>query len=74
VHSRLKAYHAVDRTKRKGTAKQKQGPSKKSKVEKEMTKLSMKCHQRPKHPKVFFGAAGIGTGGGWGDDAVLRAS
>ncbi|KAJ9515066.1 hypothetical protein QJQ45_012587 [Haematococcus lacustris] len=28
---------------------------------------------RPKQLVVFFGAASIGTGGGWGADAVLRA-
>ncbi|GFH31470.1 hypothetical protein HaLaN_30527, partial [Haematococcus lacustris] len=30
-------------------------------------------HGRAKQLMVFFGAAGIGTGGGWGADAVLRA-
>ncbi|KAJ9518254.1 hypothetical protein QJQ45_010268 [Haematococcus lacustris] len=33
----------------------------------------MKRHERAKQLVVFFGAAGIGTGGGWGADAVLRA-
>ncbi|KAJ9516042.1 hypothetical protein QJQ45_024440 [Haematococcus lacustris] len=32
-----------------------------------------KCHGRAKQLVVFFGAASIGTGGGWGADAVLRA-
>ncbi|KAJ9522617.1 hypothetical protein QJQ45_019690 [Haematococcus lacustris] len=30
-------------------------------------------HNRAKQQVVFFGAAGIGTAGGWGADAVLRA-
>ncbi|KAJ9512025.1 hypothetical protein QJQ45_004590 [Haematococcus lacustris] len=33
-------------------------------------------HEAPKHAKqlvLFFGAAGVGTGGGWVADAVLRA-
>ncbi|KAJ9526374.1 hypothetical protein QJQ45_009851 [Haematococcus lacustris] len=38
-----------------------------------MAELSMKRHQRAKQLVVFFGAAGIGTGGDWGADAVLRA-
>ncbi|KAJ9505754.1 hypothetical protein QJQ45_013021 [Haematococcus lacustris] len=33
----------------------------------------MKRHQSPKQLVVFFGTAGIGTRGGWGADAVLRA-
>ncbi|KAJ9512515.1 hypothetical protein QJQ45_018983 [Haematococcus lacustris] len=35
--------------------------------------LSMKRHGCAKQLVVFFGAATIGTGGGWGADAVLRA-
>ncbi|KAJ9512342.1 hypothetical protein QJQ45_012886 [Haematococcus lacustris] len=40
-----------------------------------MAEVSIKRHGRPKQLVVFFGAAGIGigTGGGWGADAVLRA-
>ncbi|KAJ9524307.1 hypothetical protein QJQ45_008489 [Haematococcus lacustris] len=44
-----------------------------NKLEKEMAELSMKRHNRAKQLVVFFGAATIGTGGGWGADAVLRA-
>ncbi|KAJ9509084.1 hypothetical protein QJQ45_001575 [Haematococcus lacustris] len=43
------------------------------KLEEEMAELSMKHHGRAKQLVVFFGAAGIGTAGGWGADAVLRA-
>ncbi|KAJ9514134.1 hypothetical protein QJQ45_002235 [Haematococcus lacustris] len=43
------------------------------KLEKEMAELSMKRHNRAKQLVVFFGAASIGTRGGWGADAVLRA-
>ncbi|KAJ9528950.1 hypothetical protein QJQ45_000513 [Haematococcus lacustris] len=35
--------------------------------------VSMERHGHAKQLVVFFGAAGIGTGGGWGADAVLRA-
>ncbi|KAJ9514443.1 hypothetical protein QJQ45_016182 [Haematococcus lacustris] len=44
-----------------------------NKLEKEMAELSMKRHNRAKQLVVFFGAASIGTRGGWGADAVLRA-
>ncbi|KAJ9526418.1 hypothetical protein QJQ45_009885 [Haematococcus lacustris] len=37
------------------------------------TQLSMKRHGCAKQLVVFFGAATIDTGGGWGADAVLRA-
>ncbi|KAJ9523220.1 hypothetical protein QJQ45_024006 [Haematococcus lacustris] len=40
---------------------------------KEVAEVSMECHGHAKQLVVFFGAAGIGTGGGWGADAVLRA-
>ncbi|KAJ9508817.1 hypothetical protein QJQ45_028124, partial [Haematococcus lacustris] len=40
---------------------------------KEMAELSMKRHGCAKELVVFFGAAVIGTAGGWGADAVLRA-
>ncbi|KAJ9526246.1 hypothetical protein QJQ45_009712 [Haematococcus lacustris] len=33
----------------------------------------MERHGRAKQLVVFFGAAGIGTGGGWGADVVLQA-
>ncbi|KAJ9511075.1 hypothetical protein QJQ45_002836 [Haematococcus lacustris] len=42
-------------------------------LEKDMAEVSMERHGHAKHLVVFFGAAGIGTGGGWGADAVLRA-
>ncbi|KAJ9512765.1 hypothetical protein QJQ45_019061 [Haematococcus lacustris] len=38
-----------------------------------MAEVSMERHGHAKQLVVFFGAAGIGTGGGWGADAVLRA-
>ncbi|KAJ9524903.1 hypothetical protein QJQ45_005859 [Haematococcus lacustris] len=38
-----------------------------------MAELSMERHNHAKQLVVFFGAAGIGTRGGWGADAVLRA-
>ncbi|KAJ9527462.1 hypothetical protein QJQ45_025734 [Haematococcus lacustris] len=44
-----------------------------NKLEREMAELSMKRHGQAKQLVVFFGAATIGTGGGWGADAVLRA-
>ncbi|KAJ9507461.1 hypothetical protein QJQ45_006462 [Haematococcus lacustris] len=39
----------------------------------DMAEVAMERHGRAKQLYVFFGAAGIGTGGGWGADAVLRA-
>ncbi|KAJ9520140.1 hypothetical protein QJQ45_030063 [Haematococcus lacustris] len=42
-------------------------------LEEEMAEVSMKRHGRAKQLVVFFGAASIGTRGGWGADAVLRA-
>ncbi|KAJ9514250.1 hypothetical protein QJQ45_012241 [Haematococcus lacustris] len=44
-----------------------------NKLEREMAQLSMKRHNRAKQLVVFFGAATVGTAGGWGADAVLRA-
>ncbi|KAJ9521305.1 hypothetical protein QJQ45_001160 [Haematococcus lacustris] len=43
------------------------------KLEEEMTEASMECRKRARQLVVFFGAAGFGTRGGWGADAVLRA-
>ncbi|KAJ9519786.1 hypothetical protein QJQ45_013452 [Haematococcus lacustris] len=43
------------------------------KLEEDMAEVSMEHHGRAKQLVVFFGAAGIGIGGGWGADAVLRA-
>ncbi|KAJ9521916.1 hypothetical protein QJQ45_024786 [Haematococcus lacustris] len=43
------------------------------KLEENMAEVSMKRHERAKQLVVFFGAASIGTAGGWGADAVLRA-
>ncbi|KAJ9521224.1 hypothetical protein QJQ45_022937, partial [Haematococcus lacustris] len=42
-------------------------------LEEDMAEVSMERHGHAKQLVVFFGAAGIGTGGGWGADAVLRA-
>ncbi|KAJ9511898.1 hypothetical protein QJQ45_004510 [Haematococcus lacustris] len=44
-----------------------------NKLEEDMAELSMKRHKRAKQLVVFFRAASIGTAGGWGADAVLRA-
>ncbi|KAJ9520700.1 hypothetical protein QJQ45_007555 [Haematococcus lacustris] len=44
-----------------------------NKLEEGMEELSMERHNHAKQLVVFFGAATIGTGGGWGADAVLRA-
>ncbi|GFH29482.1 hypothetical protein HaLaN_28146 [Haematococcus lacustris] len=38
-----------------------------------MAEVSMQRHGRAKQLVVFFGTAGIGTQGGWGADAMLRA-
>ncbi|GFH17261.1 hypothetical protein HaLaN_13853 [Haematococcus lacustris] len=35
-------------------------------LKEDMAEVSMKRHGRAKQLVVFFGAAGIGTGGGWG--------
>ncbi|KAJ9511217.1 hypothetical protein QJQ45_017090 [Haematococcus lacustris] len=43
------------------------------KLEEDMAEVSMERHGHAKQLVVFFGAAGIGTAGGWGADAVLRA-
>ncbi|KAJ9509342.1 hypothetical protein QJQ45_001777 [Haematococcus lacustris] len=43
------------------------------KLEEDMAEVSMQRHRRAKQLVVFFGAASIGTQGGWGSDAVLRA-
>ncbi|KAJ9530501.1 hypothetical protein QJQ45_012474 [Haematococcus lacustris] len=43
------------------------------KLEEDMAEVSMECHGHAKQLVVFFGAAGIGTRGAWGSDAVLRA-
>ncbi|KAJ9506086.1 hypothetical protein QJQ45_016617 [Haematococcus lacustris] len=42
-------------------------------LEMEMAEVFMKRHVRAQQLVVFFRAASIGTGGGWGADAVLRA-
>ncbi|KAJ9532743.1 hypothetical protein QJQ45_010833 [Haematococcus lacustris] len=42
-------------------------------LKEDMAEVSMKRHGRAKQLVVFFGAAGIGTAGGWGADAALRA-
>ncbi|GFH11844.1 hypothetical protein HaLaN_07414, partial [Haematococcus lacustris] len=43
------------------------------KLEEDMAKVSMERHGHAKQLVVFLGAVSIGTGGGWGADAVLRA-
>ncbi|KAJ9528982.1 hypothetical protein QJQ45_000546 [Haematococcus lacustris] len=43
------------------------------KLEEDMAEVSMERHGSAKQLVVFFGAASIGTRGGWGADAVLRA-
>ncbi|KAJ9516891.1 hypothetical protein QJQ45_027317, partial [Haematococcus lacustris] len=45
----------------------------KVRLEEKMAELSMERHNHAKQLVVFFGAASIGTAGGWGADAVLRA-
>ncbi|KAJ9523149.1 hypothetical protein QJQ45_023967 [Haematococcus lacustris] len=42
-------------------------------LEKDMAEVLMERHGRAKQLVDFFGAASIGTGGGWGADAVLWA-
>ncbi|KAJ9527193.1 hypothetical protein QJQ45_025439 [Haematococcus lacustris] len=42
-------------------------------LEDDMAEVSMERHDHAKQLVVFFGAATIGSGGGWGADAVLRA-
>ncbi|KAJ9513201.1 hypothetical protein QJQ45_029311 [Haematococcus lacustris] len=42
-------------------------------IEEDMAEVSMERHGRAKQLVFFFGAAGIGTGGRWGADAVFRA-
>ncbi|KAJ9519175.1 hypothetical protein QJQ45_007733, partial [Haematococcus lacustris] len=44
-----------------------------NKLEEEVAEVSMERHGHARQVVVFFGAATIGTGGGWGADAVLRA-
>ncbi|KAJ9530560.1 hypothetical protein QJQ45_012501 [Haematococcus lacustris] len=44
-----------------------------TKLEEDMAELSMERHGHAKQLVVFFGAASIGTAGGWGADAVLSA-
>ncbi|KAJ9510773.1 hypothetical protein QJQ45_027602, partial [Haematococcus lacustris] len=44
-----------------------------NKLEEEVAEVSMKRHGHAKQLVLFFDATTIGTGGGWGADAVLRA-
>ncbi|KAJ9534290.1 hypothetical protein QJQ45_007037 [Haematococcus lacustris] len=44
-----------------------------NKLEEDMVDVSMERHGRAKQLVVYFGTASIGTAGGWGADAVLRA-
>ncbi|GFH10253.1 uncharacterized protein HaLaN_05534, partial [Haematococcus lacustris] len=41
-------------------------------LQEDMAEVSMDRHGRAKQLVVFFGAAGIDTGGGWAANAVLR--
>ncbi|KAJ9505426.1 hypothetical protein QJQ45_009479 [Haematococcus lacustris] len=63
AEQRLRLYGAQDRTLEQFFKK----------LEDDMAAVSMERHGRAKQLVVFFGAASIGTGGGWGADAVLRA-
>ncbi|KAJ9528068.1 hypothetical protein QJQ45_005661 [Haematococcus lacustris] len=63
AEQRLRLYGAQDRTLEQFFKKLEEG----------MAEVSMKRHGRAKQLVVFFGAASIGTAGGWGADAVLRA-
>ncbi|KAJ9522159.1 hypothetical protein QJQ45_005210 [Haematococcus lacustris] len=46
---------------------------KKARLEEDMAEVSIERHGHAKQLVVFFGAAGFGTGDGWGAGAVLRA-
>ncbi|KAJ9513100.1 hypothetical protein QJQ45_029412, partial [Haematococcus lacustris] len=63
AEQRLRLYGAQDRTMEQFFKK----------LEEDMAEVSMERHGRAKQLVVFFGAATIGTGGGWGAGAVLRA-
>ncbi|KAJ9531122.1 hypothetical protein QJQ45_000851 [Haematococcus lacustris] len=63
AEQRLRLYGAQDRTLEQFFKK----------LEEDMAEVSMERHGRAKQLVVFFGAASIGTRGGWGADAVLRA-
>ncbi|KAJ9527787.1 hypothetical protein QJQ45_000353 [Haematococcus lacustris] len=63
AQQRLRLYGAQDRTLEQFFKK----------LEGNMAEVSMERHGRAKQLVVYFGAAGIGSKGGWGADAVLRA-
>ncbi|KAJ9513602.1 hypothetical protein QJQ45_006091 [Haematococcus lacustris] len=63
AEQRLRLYGAQDRTLEQFFKKLEEG----------MAEVSMERHGRAKQLVVFFGAATIGSKGGWGADAVLRA-
>ncbi|KAJ9518350.1 hypothetical protein QJQ45_010322 [Haematococcus lacustris] len=63
AQQRLRLYGAQDRTLEQFFKK----------LEEDMEEVSMQWHGHAKQLVFFFGAAGIGTRGGWGADAVLRA-
>ncbi|KAJ9513414.1 hypothetical protein QJQ45_005965 [Haematococcus lacustris] len=65
AQQRLRLYGAQDRTLEQFFKKMRVGGRE--------LEVSMERHGRPKQLVVFFGAAGIGTRGGWGADAVVRA-
>ncbi|KAJ9525806.1 hypothetical protein QJQ45_009310 [Haematococcus lacustris] len=63
AEQRLRLYGALDRTMEQFFKK----------LEEDMAEVCMQRHGHAKQHVVFFGAASIGTRGGWGADAVLRA-
>ncbi|KAJ9513344.1 hypothetical protein QJQ45_001383 [Haematococcus lacustris] len=63
ARQRLRLYGAQDRAREQFF----------NKLEEDMAEVSMERHGHAKQLVVFFGAATIGTAGGWGADAVLRA-
>ncbi|KAJ9519707.1 hypothetical protein QJQ45_013336 [Haematococcus lacustris] len=63
AEQRLRLYGAQDRTLEQFFKKLEEG----------MAEVSMERHRHAKQLVVFLGAASIGTRGGWGADAVLRA-
>ncbi|KAJ9519069.1 hypothetical protein QJQ45_003545 [Haematococcus lacustris] len=63
ARQRLRMYGAQDRALEQSFKK----------LEEEMAEVVMPRHGCAKQLVVFFGAATIGTRGGWGADAVLRA-
>ncbi|KAJ9513596.1 hypothetical protein QJQ45_006107 [Haematococcus lacustris] len=71
AEQRLRLYGAQDRTLEQFFKKVRVGGLQ---LEEGMAEVSMERHGHAKQLVVFFGAASIGSKGGWGADAVLRAS